>query len=115
MSRQNNIFWIITVLIFHSQNDVVGCAHQVEALESQFAARMEALKNTVQSKTAVPTAQVYVSTFCIMLFISQAYKLYLAFIHLKSDVKEKTGIVLCQPILCRRLFNFFQRQRDLLN
>ncbi|XP_027058758.1 cilia- and flagella-associated protein 206-like [Pocillopora damicornis] len=41
------------------QNDVVGCAQQVEALESQFSARMEALKNTVQSKTAVPTAQVY--------------------------------------------------------
>ncbi|RMX56547.1 hypothetical protein pdam_00007184 [Pocillopora damicornis] len=40
-------------------NDVVGCAQQVEALESQFSARMEALKNTVQSKTAVPTAQVY--------------------------------------------------------
>ena len=46
---------------FNRQNDVIGCAQQVEALESQFAARMEALKNTVQSKTAVPTAQVYVS------------------------------------------------------
>ena len=43
------------------QNDVIGCAHQVETLESQFAARMETLKDTVQSKTAVPTAQVYVS------------------------------------------------------
>ena len=39
----------------------MGCSQQVEALESQFAARMETLKNTVQSKTAVPTAQVYVS------------------------------------------------------
>lgn len=41
----------------------MGCAQQVDGLESQFAARMETLKNTVQSKTAVPTAQVYVSMF----------------------------------------------------
>ena len=45
----------------------MGCAQQVEALESQFAARMEALKNTVQSKTAVPTAQVYVRTLNVSL------------------------------------------------
>jgi len=45
---------------------VIGCAQQVEALESQFSARMEGLKATVQSKTAVPTAQVYV---CIKDFI----------------------------------------------
>ena len=42
----------------------------MEALESQFAARMEALKNTVQSKTAVPTAQVYVSTLNVSLQLS---------------------------------------------
>ncbi|KAL9982740.1 hypothetical protein ACROYT_G004830 [Oculina patagonica] len=52
-SRQHEAF--LSILL----NDVIGCAQQVEALESQFAARMEALKNTVQSKTAVPTAQVY--------------------------------------------------------
>lgn len=43
------------------QHDVIGCAQQVEMLESQLAGRMEQLQATVQSKTAVPTAQVYVS------------------------------------------------------
>lgn len=43
------------------QNDVISCAQQVELLENQLAARMEQLQATVQSKTAVPTAQVYVS------------------------------------------------------
>ena len=43
------------------QHDVIQCAQQVEMLESQLAGRMEQLQNTVQSKTAVPTAQVYVS------------------------------------------------------
>ncbi|XP_048585340.1 cilia- and flagella-associated protein 206-like isoform X2 [Nematostella vectensis] len=52
-TRQHEAF--LNVLL----NDVIGCAQQVEALESQFAARMDALKTTVQSKTAVPTAQVY--------------------------------------------------------
>ena len=33
-------------------------------LESQLATRMEQLQVTVQSKTAVPTAQVYVSKYC---------------------------------------------------
>ncbi|KAL3864488.1 hypothetical protein ACJMK2_006167, partial [Sinanodonta woodiana] len=40
-------------------NDVISCAQQVELLEQQLAARMEQLQGTVQSKTAVPTAQVY--------------------------------------------------------
>ena len=44
----------------------MGCAQQVDGLESQFAARMETLKSTVQSKTAVPTAQVYVSMFWML-------------------------------------------------
>ena len=43
------------------QHDVISCAKEVENLESQLAARMEQLQATVQSKTAVPTAQVYVS------------------------------------------------------
>ena len=42
-------------------HDVISCAQQVELQESQLAARMEQLQATVQSKTAVPTAQVYVS------------------------------------------------------
>ncbi len=33
-------------------------------LESQLASRLEQLQATVQSKTAVPTAQVYVSKVC---------------------------------------------------
>lgn len=40
-------------------NDVISCAQQVELLEQQLATRMEQLQATVQSKTAVPTAQVY--------------------------------------------------------
>ncbi|KXJ25361.1 cilia- and flagella-associated protein 206 [Exaiptasia diaphana] len=52
-TRQHEAF--LNILL----NDVIGCAQQVEALESQFSARMEGLKATVQSKTAVPTAQVY--------------------------------------------------------
>ncbi|XP_015771549.1 PREDICTED: UPF0704 protein C6orf165 homolog [Acropora digitifera] len=56
-TRQHEAF--LSILL----NDVMGCAQQVDGLESQFAARMETLRNTVQSKTAVPTAQVYVSMF----------------------------------------------------
>lgn len=52
-TRQHEAF--LSILL----NDVMGCAQQVDGLESQFAARMETLRNTVQSKTAVPTAQVY--------------------------------------------------------
>ncbi|XP_071479028.1 cilia- and flagella-associated protein 206-like [Diadema antillarum] len=40
-------------------NDVISCAQQVEMLETQLGARLEQLQATVQSKTAVPTAQVY--------------------------------------------------------
>ena len=44
-----------------SQNDVGECAQQVVSLESQLSSRMQQLHATVQSKNAVPTAQVYVS------------------------------------------------------
>merc|ERR1719394_1656185 len=40
-------------------NDVISCAHQVQHLQEQLAVRMKQLQATVQSKTAVPTAQVY--------------------------------------------------------
>lgn len=53
ITRQHEAF--LNILL----NDVVGCAQQVEGLEAQFTARLEGLKNTVQSKTAVPTAHVY--------------------------------------------------------
>ena len=49
------------VALNHLQNDIIGCAQQVEMLVNQLSARMEQLQQTVQSKTAVPTAQVYVS------------------------------------------------------
>ncbi|XP_052772365.1 cilia- and flagella-associated protein 206-like isoform X2 [Mya arenaria] len=52
-SRQHEAF--LRVIL----NDVISCAQQVEMLEQQLAARMEQLQATVQSKTAVPTAQVY--------------------------------------------------------
>lgn len=52
-SRQHEAF--LRVIL----NDVISCAQQVEMLEQQLATRMEQLQATVQSKTAVPTAQVY--------------------------------------------------------
>ncbi|XP_066277480.1 cilia- and flagella-associated protein 206-like [Branchiostoma lanceolatum] len=52
-SRQHEAF--LRILL----NDVIGCAQQVELLESQLATRMEQLKDTVRSKTAVPTSHVY--------------------------------------------------------
>ncbi|MBN3301798.1 CF206 protein, partial [Amia calva] len=39
--------------------DVITCAKQVEALQTQLGARMTELNSTVRAKTAVPTAQVY--------------------------------------------------------
>ena len=47
-------------------HDIINCAKTVENLQIQLASRLDQLKNTVQSKTAIPTAQVYViaSFFC---------------------------------------------------
>jgi hypothetical protein len=53
-ARQHETF--LRVII----HDVITCAQQVETQEMQLASRMEQLQATVQSKTAVPTAQVYV-------------------------------------------------------
>ncbi|KAH9503218.1 hypothetical protein Btru_068495 [Bulinus truncatus] len=52
-SRQHETFLRIIL------TDIIHCAHQVESLENQLGTRMEQLQATVQSKTAVPTAQVY--------------------------------------------------------
>ncbi|XP_022091777.1 cilia- and flagella-associated protein 206-like [Acanthaster planci] len=52
-SRQHESFLRIIL------NDVISCAQQVEMLEAQLGSRLEQLQATVQSKTAVPTAQVY--------------------------------------------------------
>ena len=43
------------------QRDILTCAEHLDQLEQEFHSKMEALKETVQAKTAVPTAQVYVS------------------------------------------------------
>lgn len=40
-------------------SDVTTCAQQLEAMDKQYGAQMEQLKATVQSKTAIPTSQVY--------------------------------------------------------
>ena len=42
------------------QHDLLACAEQLDRLGQELGARMEELKDTVQAKTAVPTAQVYV-------------------------------------------------------
>jgi hypothetical protein len=41
-------------------NDIITCAKNVESLQLQLAQRLDKIKVTVQSKTAIPTAQVYV-------------------------------------------------------
>lgn len=41
-------------------HDIINCAKNVENLQIQLAQRLDQLKSTVQSKTAIPTAQVYV-------------------------------------------------------
>ena len=55
----------VSCLPFHFllQHDITNCKMQIESLEAQYRARMEVLKETVASKTAVPTAQVYVSFY----------------------------------------------------
>ncbi|XP_057307857.1 cilia- and flagella-associated protein 206-like isoform X1 [Hydractinia symbiolongicarpus] len=52
-TRQHEHF--LNVLLY----DIKGCAAEVESLEAKFQARMESVRVTVSSKTAVPTAQVY--------------------------------------------------------
>ena len=42
-------------------HDIINIAKNVENLEKQLGQRLDQLKQTVQSKTAVPTSQVYVS------------------------------------------------------
>jgi len=41
-------------------HDIINCAKNVENLQIQLASRLDQLKSIVQSKTAIPTAQVYV-------------------------------------------------------
>ncbi|XP_065071282.1 cilia- and flagella-associated protein 206-like [Rhopilema esculentum] len=40
-------------------NDIKNCKSMIDSLESQYLSRMDSLKETVASKTAVPTSQVY--------------------------------------------------------
>ena len=49
-------------------HDIINCAKNVEGLETQLAQHLEQLKSTVQSKTAIPTAQVYVSFILFVFF-----------------------------------------------
>jgi len=48
-------------------HDIINCAKNVENLQIQLASRLDQLKNTVQSKTAIPTAQVYVNLVFVLL------------------------------------------------
>ena len=52
-------YWDLLLL----QADILTCAEQLDHLESEFTLKMESLRNTVQTKTAVPTSHVYVSGF----------------------------------------------------
>ncbi|KAM8952713.1 cilia- and flagella-associated protein 206 [Pelodytes ibericus] len=51
--RQHEVFLNIIL------SDVISCAQHVEMMDKQYGAQMEQLHNTVRSKTAIPTAQVY--------------------------------------------------------
>ena len=52
---------IIHVCSLILQRDILSCAEHLDQLEEDFGTRMTSLKEIVQSKTAVPTSQVYVS------------------------------------------------------
>ena len=52
--RQHEIF------LKNLLHDIINCAKNVQSLQIQLAQRLDQLKTTVQSKTAIPTAQVYV-------------------------------------------------------
>ena len=43
------------------QRDILSCAEHLDQLEEDLGTMMASLKEIVQSKTAVPTSQVYVS------------------------------------------------------
>ena len=47
------------------QRDILLCTEHLDQLEQEFQSKMETLRETVQAKTAVPTAQVYVSRVCV--------------------------------------------------
>lgn len=47
-------------------NDIIICAKNVEHLQVQLGQRLDHLKNTIQSKNAIPTAQVYVFNFILL-------------------------------------------------
>ena len=44
------------------QRDILLCAEHLDQLEQDFGSQLSNLRDTVQAKTAVPTAQVYVSS-----------------------------------------------------
>lgn len=46
---------------FHHKADACVCAKTVETLQSELLSQVKLLKDTVRSKTAVPTAKVFVS------------------------------------------------------
>ena len=65
------------------QADAILCAKQVEALQSDLVARLMLLEATVHAKTAVPTAQVFVSVStegCVTSFTPPRQKKLLIYI-----------------------------------
>lgn len=47
--------------IISIQRDILLCAEHLDQLEQDFKSQLSNLRDTVQAKAAVPTAQVYVS------------------------------------------------------
>ena len=51
----------VCVFSFQIQADAGLCAQHVESLQTELSSQMKLLRETFQSKTAVPTADVFVS------------------------------------------------------
>ena len=72
------------------QRDILLCAEHLDQLEQDFKSQLSNLRETVQAKTAVPTAQVYVSTITLHKFpgciTTYSNPLTLPYIHQQINV-----------------------------
>lgn len=54
------------MMVSSIQRDILLCAEHLDQLEQDFISQLSNLRDTVQAKTAVPTAQVYVSKLILL-------------------------------------------------
>lgn len=67
------------VFSFYHQADACLCANHVDILQTELLSQIKLLKETVKSKTAVPTAKVFVSVLVTAIMLL----LLLCFVFLK--------------------------------